>query len=127
MDTEIDWPTKPCKHCHAVRHWGIRRYINLGGSQQFVVVCEWCGARTNQYIKAKVIRALNLIVPETLPDRPRHRCVVCNADGAENHHWAPQALFGSEADRWPQSYLCPRCHKRWHDIVTPGISARRGL
>lgn len=127
MGHEINWPVRPCKRCKSCGCWEIRRYINLGGSQQFVVVCQKCGARTNQYIPVRTMRALKLDVPETLPDRPRHRCEVCGGDGAENHHWAPWALFGNEANSWPQSYLCPRCHKRWHDTVTPDISAKQGI
>ena len=50
----------------------------------------------------------------------RPSCEVCGTEGAENHHWAPSALFGSESERWPQSYLCQPCHARWHQVVTPG-------
>lgn len=67
----------------------------------------------------RLVAALEIDVEEIEPRRPRHKCAVCGADGAENHHWAPFHIFGDEADKWPQSYLCPSCHKRWHDLVTP--------
>jgi hypothetical protein len=38
----------------------------------------------------------------------------------ENHHWAPQSLF-PDAHRWPQSWLCRKCHNRWHQLVTPWL------
>lgn len=43
-------------------------------------------------------------------------CARCaSTDGVELHHWAPRAIFGfTEADRWPQSYLCVPCHSTWH-------------
>jgi hypothetical protein len=53
-------------------------------------------------------------------DQPR--CARCGARGAEEHHWAPRALFGKdEADRWPKDYLCKECHARWHRMVTPAL------
>lgn len=43
-------------------------------------------------------------------------CERCGIQGAELHHWAPQALF-SDADKWPTSFLCVGCHREWHDRV----------
>lgn len=52
-------------------------------------------------------------------------CEVCGEPGAELHHFAPKHLFGEvEAERWPKSYLCVRCHRLWHDTVTPGMNQR---
>lgn len=56
---------------------------------------------------------------------PLDACRKCGHLGAELHHWAPYHLFGDEADQWPTDYLCRPCHRRWHDLVTPKMSAAR--
>ena len=66
-------------------------------------------------------------LPEYIPKIVDHRqCCVCGADGAEVHHWAPFHIFGDEADKWPVALLCVKCHLRWHKLVTPEMSSRRG-
>jgi hypothetical protein len=85
-------------------------------------VCESCGLQTQQYAKKALIKELGIEPSEIKPRYPRHKCEVCGASGAENHHWAPYYLFGDESERWPTSYLCAHCHKRWHDIVTPQMA-----
>ncbi len=41
-------------------------------------------------------------------------CEVCRSgDMIELHHWGSQALFPN-ADQWPVSYLCRKCHVLWH-------------
>ena len=77
---------------------------------------------TQLYEKKSVALAagrLRVIQPRVV-EKPQ--CEVCGAKGAERHHWAPWALFGDEAERWPQSMLCVPCHLRWHQIVTPSLS-----
>lgn len=55
-------------------------------------------------------------------------CARCGVVGpTESHHWAPRHLFGAEADSWPVSELCGPCHKRWHEVMTPKMSSRKGL
>lgn len=44
-------------------------------------------------------------------------CKRCGAIGTELHHWAPKELF-EDAEQWPQDYLCPGCHDRWHKTIT---------
>ena len=49
------------------------------------------------------------------------RCAVCDAEGpTECHHFAPRALFGDEANRWPTAHICRPCHERWHSLVWRG-------
>ena len=127
MKKVINWPEYPCKRCGTVDHWDVRRCINGGGHITYLFVCAACETRTTRFVSKEAVLASGLEVDDIEPTQPRERCAVCGAEGAENHHWAPWALFGSEANSWPRSYLCPRCHKRWHDIVTPDISTRRGL
>jgi len=50
------------------------------------------------------------------------RCARCGARGAEEHHWAPRALFGKDqAERWPKDFLCKPCHDELHRLVTPQL------
>ena len=44
----------------------------------------------------------------------RRRMIVCGAEGAELHHWAPKEVFGQEANAWPTAFLCVACHQEWH-------------
>ena len=120
----IEWPDYPCPKCGWYEAWEVAKCKNQGGSIQYLFVCN-CGHRTTHFISKKAVLAAGIEPREIPPRRPRQKCEVCNADGAENHHWAPFHIFGDEADRWPQSFLCPSCHKRWHDLVTP--SANRVL
>lgn len=44
-------------------------------------------------------------------------CERCDSDGGvELHHWAPRHLF-HDAWSWPMAYLCPACHREWHQII----------
>ena len=81
-----------------------------------------CGYRTGDNIPKDVIEKFQ--VPfERVPERyPSEKCVVCGTLGAEEHHWAPWFIFKEECESWPKSMLCPTCHKRWHDLVTPDMS-----
>jgi hypothetical protein len=56
---------------------------------------------------------------------PHNRCARCGARDVELHHWAPRAMFGEEADRWPQDYLCHDHHAEWHRTVTPGLVSEK--
>lgn len=127
MAKAIKWPDYNCNRCGTDDRWEICRCINAGGHVTHLFVCGSCGERTTHFVPNKDVIAAGIAVGEIEPVEPHHKCEVCGAKGAENHHWAPWALFGSEAQSWPQSYLCPRCHKRWHDTVTPTISTQRGL
>ena len=50
------------------------------------------------------------------------RSARCARRGAEEHHWAPRAIFGEEAAKtWPTDFLCKPCHDEWHRKVTPQL------
>lgn len=51
-------------------------------------------------------------------------CQVCGAFGTETHHWAPTAIFGSEAAVWPTAILCRDCHQEWHRRIEDHYAAR---
>jgi hypothetical protein len=55
------------------------------------------------------------------------RCIVrgCESDEVELNHFAPQAIFGEEADAWPTGYLCVTHHREWGERVTPHLNHPR--
>jgi len=121
----FEWPDYPCKKCEFEKQWEVRRCVNQGGHETYLFVCGHCGERTTHFVSKSAVVAEGLKPDDIEPRRPRHKCEVCGADGAENHHWAPWFIFDSEANSWPQSFLCPSCHKRWHDLVTPNANGTR--
>lgn len=52
-------------------------------------------------------------------------CEICQKETQtpELHHWCPRAIYADNVppNEGPQAYLCPECHKTWHQIVTPGL------
>lgn len=120
----FEWPDYPCPECGWHEAWEVVKCKNQGGSIQYLYMFS-CGYRTTHFIPKKVVLAAGIEAREVEPRRPRHKCEVCRADGAENHHWAPFHFFGDEGDHWPQSFLCRSCHQRWHDFVTPNASGTR--
>ncbi len=68
------------------------------------------------------IVALIWLTPQTESDR----CPVCGkAAILENHHLAPRAQFGTEADLWPTVSVCRVCHERWHQLMGQPINLKR--
>ena len=112
-----------CSRCGWHR-WELVKQKNRGGSWQYRYMCQGCEYLVPKYVKKADVIAAGLDPEEVPIAGARHKCEVCNNDGAQLHHWAPWALFGAEADKWPQSYLCPQCHTRWHQIVTPDINKK---
>jgi hypothetical protein len=43
-------------------------------------------------------------------------CERCGVLQSEEHHWAPWELF-DDADEWPKSQLCTKCHMKWHQVI----------
>lgn len=124
-DLNRDVPTRPCWKCGETR-WGIRKLVNQAGKTMYPYVCEACGLQTQRYVSHSEAKRLGQ-EPEHINARfPRPQCEVCKTEGAELHHWAPYAIFGDEASRWPTSYLCPACHDRWHRLVGPAAAPGGG-
>ena len=64
-------------------------------------------------------RGIDVRVLRVVQRMDQPRCARCGARGSEEHHWAPQAIFGKEeADKWPKDFLCKACHEEWHRRVT---------
>ena len=92
-----------CKSCGDV----FARYVSKKIAHEYALKngpLEYVKTRTAQYMENEQIQI---------------KCEVCNANEAEKHHWAPFHLFGMDCEKWPTSYLCRACHRKWHDLVTP--------
>jgi hypothetical protein len=101
-----------------------RSYRDAAGQPKYPFVCVGCGLQTKHFAKRAAVESSGVDVEQLHSRELPAVCEVCGAEGAENHHWAPEALFGSESASWPTSFLCQKCHSRWHQIVTPNISGR---
>ena len=106
----------------------------------------WCRKCNNictdspLWLSDAALHAMGL-VREILPDAPAttlqlplpnvggksnpacRRCGV--ADRLETHHWAPRAVFGDDADKWPTDDLCVPCHQEWHSRMHDHARALR--
>lgn len=123
---------KTCSKCGS-ENMNIGITNTRSGSTVYPLYCVDCGDVSNKYEKkqiaieyAKKNGPLKYVKTKTQEymeeDGEKIICEVCGATGGEYHHWAPQYLFGKDADKWPTSYLCRKCHKLWHDLVTPEMS-----
>ena len=121
---EIKYPEHPCKHCGVIG-WGVGHYVDAGGTPKYPFYCLNCGKRISGFAKRQAVEKSNIEIKQLHPLQLPFICEACGSEGAENHHWAPWALFGNEANGWPQSYLCSTCHKKWHSIVTPNINGTK--
>lgn len=120
-----------CWACKSTTEFQLHVEVFINGSENFVWVCSKCRIRNpghdqGMYIKAELVR--QHLDDEEIASLPRilptfyNRCSRCGNRGAESHHWAPTGIFGSEeASKWPQDYLCKRCHDEWHRLVTPQL------
>lgn len=123
-----------CKNCGS-EHLKIGITNTQSGSTVYPMYCVDCGEVSNKYIKKQIALQhaikngiLQYVKTKTAKymeeDSEQINCEVCKSKGGEYHHWAPQYLF-SDADKWPSSYLCRACHKKWHDLVTPNMSIKK--
>lgn len=116
-----------CLTCHADTKVILHRRQMSSGGFHFCWICSRCqkiykhngrtwisGALVEQFLSPQEISNL----PVLAADFPV-ACAKCGAPKGELHHWAPKAIFGAEsAEEWPTDYLCPACHKLWHDTIT---------
>lgn len=125
-----------CKHCGS-DNLDLGRAVKQNGDICYPVYCVDCLEVSNHYIKKEValdyektngklrdVRTRTSIYNEE--DGINIECEVCKKPEAELHHFAPKHLFGKEATKWPTAYLCRQCHQRWHDLVTPNMSNKKG-
>jgi hypothetical protein len=110
--------------------WAVRRVAN--GTLQVIWLCADCEYRSSS-IPHYVVMELGVKIRE-LPIVEDYaglygRCVVrgCESDEVELNHFAPQAIFGQEADDWPTGYLCIKHHREWGERVTPQLNSPRSV
>jgi len=127
-------PVDKCSECGS-EHLKIGITNTQSGSTVYPVYCGDCGEVSNKYIKKQIALQhaiengiLQYVKTKTAKymeeDGEQIKCEVCNANEGEYHHWAPQYLF-PDANKWPTSYLCRACHRKWHDLVTPNMSIKK--
>jgi hypothetical protein len=119
--TKQDRLDAPCEGCGA-HSYSLGVCTTNSGSTVYPYFCNVCGKKLQLFEKKEVATRIGNLTRIETTNKFARSCEVCGAQGAEWHHWAPHHLFGSESDRWPKSYLCIPCHKRWHAVVTPHMS-----
>lgn len=96
---------------------GVR--VAGNGSYQVVSECTDCGTLTGPIGHAAIERMH--IAVATLPILADYRGGLgrcsrrgCEREAVEDHHFAPRAIFGDEAEDWPRALLCVEHHTEWH-------------
>jgi hypothetical protein len=108
---------RACKACRAACSHVDRvpgRKVYASGGYHPMALCLTCGELVS--LPAGSGKG-DWVFKDNRIRREVHPCARCGSeDGTEEHHWAPRAIFGfAEADRWPTSWLCPPCHRTWHN------------
>jgi hypothetical protein len=90
------------------------------GSYQVVVVCSSCKTQSGPIAHWRLDR-MGVVISE-LPVVADYRGGLgrcsrrgCDREAVEDHHFAPRAVFGDEADEWPRALLCVGHHSEWHE------------
>jgi len=83
--------------------------------------CDTMGTPKHPFVSRHTMAAAGIEIGELpvvlrFPNGYKPVCERCGHEGAQLHHWAPQALFEDAWD-WPMSYLCRQCHALWHKRV----------
>lgn len=102
----FEWPEYPCPGCGFEKQWLVGKAKNSGGHNVCVFYCGHCSHRTTHFVACKSAKDAGIEPEEIRTNWKLPDCEVCGKKGAENHHWAPYALFGCESEKWPRSYLC---------------------
>ena len=115
---------RSCQGCGAHGPWKIARMVDARGRDRYVCVCAASDKRTQHYVAKRLVeRLIDVSAIKTIYSGVTtdvEPCPVCGEVALlEKHHWAPRAIFGDEASRWPVTKLCPACHLRWHQLMTP--------
>jgi hypothetical protein len=107
-------------------HWLDRSEARLGlriagnGSYNLLVWCVTCDRWASGAVGLHGLEGSG-IGPADLPVIADYRGVIgrcarlgCDREAVEDHHFAPRAKFGDEADDWPRALLCREHHIEWH-------------
>src|SRR5574343_876621 len=114
-----------CVPCKAETRFVLHRQFTGSGAESFVWVCGACQTRNpdrspRHFISREQVK--NHVTDEQIENLPTimprlsNRCAKCGNRGTELHHWAPRAIFGTDADNWPTDYLCKDCHDHWQRV-----------
>ena len=114
-----------CTRCNQKTYAKLVRMITHAGVSNVFWRCQVCklNVKSAAWIKHQSLidYGVDIDTLEIDRDHREHGCVVCSQLGVENHHWSPRHLFGDEAERWPQDWLCKEHHDQWHNTVTPNM------
>lgn len=120
---------RPCPRCDRITRQEVSRRVAANLAEHFGWWCLEC----HWWVESKlggiwipketlVANGVDLSLVRVVEVLEAPRCARCGARGAEEHHWAPRAIFGKEsADDWPKDFLCKSCHDEWHRRVTPQL------
>lgn len=90
------------------------------GAYQIRPWCSECGRWATSSLPVQQLRSMGLtpedcrLVADNRGNLGRCSRFGCEKEGVEDHHFAPRALFGMEADEWPRALLCVDHHNEWH-------------
>jgi hypothetical protein len=111
-----------CEHTLSIPGWSV----SGNAAQQAWARCLRCGRMGTALPRGSTI--LDICLRDTRDRWKPEPCARCGkTDGSERHHWAPWAIF-EDAEEWPTSWLCPECHRIWHNAmrVAKGVSLPEG-
>jgi hypothetical protein len=125
----VKFARRHCPRCARITRQEISCCVSASGAEHFGWWClechAWTPARNSGSWIAKetlVAHGVDLLSVPVVDVKKGPRCTHCGKRGAEEHHWAPRAIFGREvADAWPTDFLCKECHDEWHRKVTPQL------
>lgn len=130
-----------CSRCKRVKSIKVRRQIAANGAVQVGWYCLDCDRfatpsspflahnLVNEWISSGRLKCSSINdIPLIADHRSGVNCQVCGSNGAEFHHWLPQAFAEvvGNFNQWPTGYLCKDCHDTWHELVTPYLPGRGG-
>lgn len=118
---------RACRQCSRYGAHELLTVVASNGARQIRGRCLHCEAISDN-IGHEALRYLGVELSEIPVAHDNsingHPCVVCGSRFSEWHHWAPVAVFGDAAERYPGDWLCVECHQGWHRLMT-GYSWQR--
>src|SRR5262245_43535156 len=104
--------TSPCPCSGPSFVVGLTRKANGIALHQFV--CTQCHRVCSGALPHGAAQRVGAPIIEFGSNLSADPCARCGKrDGVELHHWAPFTRF-TDAEEWPKSPLCVRCHQLWH-------------